>query len=94
MTLDWFGIIIFLIVFLVLVCISKVSYDHHLTKRKGSIDYALLIEKYNLERNKNHLNTQKVKLISDFSESILERLLFITKELISFQKLIFEKRYL
>ncbi|PWH84493.1 hypothetical protein DIS18_08210 [Algibacter marinivivus] len=91
MVFDWLGVVIFFVVFLVLICTLKVSFDFYLIKKKGYMDYALLIEKYNLERNKNHLNTQKVKLLSDFNNSILERLLFITKELISFQNLIFGK---
>lgn len=91
MVFDWFGVIIFFIVFLVLICILKVSFDYHLIKKKGYMDYDLLLEKYDLERNKNHLNTQKVKLINDFNDSILERLSFIIKELISFQNLIFGK---
>ncbi|WP_298554061.1 hypothetical protein [uncultured Algibacter sp.] len=49
------------------------------------------MEKYKLERKINHLNSQKSKIANGFNDSILDRLFFITKELILFQKLIFGK---
>lgn len=90
MVFDWFGVIIFLIVFLLLFCVVKVYLDSNVVKKKGNDNYALLIKKYNAERDINQINTQKTKLIVDFNNSVIGRLLHITKELISLQKFIFE----
>ncbi|WP_396601984.1 hypothetical protein [Algibacter sp. R77976] len=91
MVFDWFGFLIFFVAFLLLSFAIKVYLDSNFIKKNGDNGYALLIKKYHLEQNRNQLNSEKVKIAEYFTDSILERLLNITKELILFQKLIFEK---
>jgi hypothetical protein len=54
-------------------------------------DYNDLLNRYNLEMTKSHLNSQNIKLGNDFNDSIIKRLFWLVNKLISNQNIIFDK---
>lgn len=91
MVFDWLGILIFCLVFILLLIIIKTCFQLFKSTKSSARYYSILINKFNLEKTKSHLNSQNIKLANDFNDSIIKRLLWLVNKLISNQNIIFDK---
>ena len=86
-----FTIVIFLLVSILVFFSIKVYIDTLVVEKKGNFEYLKLKDAFTIETKRNQINQQKISLVDELNESLFSRLFKIAKDLLSLQKLIFDK---
>ncbi len=90
---DVFSIIIGLFLVVLLVFIIKIFYNTTRYRNQIYLSEISLCNLFVKETEKSQIVNNNFKLVDDLNESLICRLLKITKELLSIQNLIFEKPF-
>ena len=92
MSFDFFGILIYFLLVVLLAFVVKAYLDTQLIKENKNRNYLVLQEQLLIEKEKCNVNTEKLRLADNLQNSLFTRLFKITKEIILLQKLIFDKQ--
>ncbi|GAA4893003.1 hypothetical protein GCM10023311_16820 [Flaviramulus aquimarinus] len=91
MNFDFFSILIYLLLAVLLAFIVKAYWDTQAIKENAFRNHLLLEEQLVLENNKSKMNIEKLYLSDNLQKSVFKRLFKITKDILLLQKLIFDK---
>ena len=87
----FFIIVIYVLISILIGFIIKVYIDTIGINKKGELEYLKLVNHFTLENEKLQISNQKIILVEDLNKSLFNRIFKIAKDLLSLQKLIFEK---
>lgn len=86
-----FIIIIYLLIFALILCIVKVSFNTVVINKKGKLKHLKLRRDLSIEEEKGELNAQNILLVDNLNKSLFSRLFKIARKFILLQKCMFSK---
>jgi hypothetical protein len=86
----WFMFL--LIGFLIILCI-KIIINGSFLNKLADVNCKILSNRLQMEMESFEKNKEKMELVDHLNEILFKRLIKITKDLLSVQKLVFEKRF-
>lgn len=91
MGFDFFSILIYLLLVVLIYFSLKVFLDTRVMKQNAIKKYLLIEDQLKFEKENTKINIEKIQLSDSLSDSVIKRLFIITREILLLQKMIMQK---